>query len=182
MSQQANVYVASIHDSFSANKKLAENAIGQLGFDALRVAICEHTNSIAVIMKHVAGNLRSRWTDFLTTDGEKPWRDRDTEFVDDFESRDELMAFWESGWDGLFATLESLTDEDLGKTVAIRGEAHSVSLAMTRSLGHTCYHVGQIVMLARHLAGDDWQTLTIPKGKSDEYNRANWGQTGTSHS
>ena len=133
-------------------------------------------------MKHVAGNLLSRWTDFLTTDGEKPWRTRDDEFVDSFHSRAELLECWERGWGCLLATLKSLKPEDLDKTVLIRGELHSVPLALARSLGHTCYHIGQIVQVARIHAGARWSTLTIPKGGSEQFNKANWGQPGRSHS
>jgi hypothetical protein len=127
-------------------------------------------------MKHVAGNLLSRWTDFLTTDGEKPSRNRDDEFVDSFRSRDDVLAYWERGWDCLFDSLQSLTPGDLDKTVVIRGEPHSVPLAVGRSLGHTCYHVGQIVQVARFHAGDQWHTLTIPRGGSERFNRENWGK------
>jgi hypothetical protein len=173
---------AAVIDAFRANKSLADRAVAQVPEDKLHVALDEHTNSIAVIMKHVAGNLRSRWTDFLTTDGEKPNRNRDDEFVDKFMSRQELLDYWEQGWSCLFATLSALTPEDLYKTVTIRGEPHTVPLAMARSLGHTCYHIGQIVQLARHHAGDSWNTLTIPRGGSEQYNRDRWGGSGSSHS
>src|SRR5207237_5380087 len=146
--------------SFRANKGWADKAICQLSDDKLHMALDANTNCIAVIMKHVAGNLLSRWTDFLMSDGEKPWRNRDDEFVDSFANRAELLAHWERGWAGLFATLKGLTAEDLAKTVTIRGEPHSVPLAMARSLGHTCYHVGQIVQIARVQAGEKWHTLT----------------------
>ena len=146
------------------------------------VGLDANTNSIAVIMKHVAGNLSSRWTDFLTADGEKPWRNRDDEFVDGFGSRAEILECWEHGWGCLHTTLNRLKAEDLEKTVLIRGEPHSVPLALERSLGHTCYHIGQIVQIARVHAGDDWNTLTIPRGGSRQFNSANWGQTGKSHS
>jgi hypothetical protein len=133
-------------------------------------------------MKHVAGNLASRWTDFLTTDGEKPWRNRDDEFVASFGSRVELLELWERGWACLLKTLKCLKPEDLEKTVMIRGEPHSVPLALERSLGHTCYHVGQIVQVARIHAGEKWSTLTIPRGGSEQFNKEHWGQTGKSHS
>src|SRR2546430_13182928 len=140
--------------SFRANKGWADKAIGQLPDDKMHVALDPNTNSIAVIMKHVAGNLLSRWTDFLTTDGEKPSRNRDDEFVDSFGTRAELIDHWESGWQRLFATLESLEPADLGRTVLIRGEPLSVPLAIQRSLAHCGYHVGQIILIARILAGD----------------------------
>lgn len=161
--------------SFQYHKNIADRAAAQVSDDALRRALDVHTNSIAVIMKHVGGNLRSRWTDFCNTDGEKPWRNRDDEFVDAFASRDEVLAAWEAGWDALFGALESLTEPDLEWTVFIRGEPHSVALATERSLAHTCYHVGQIVILARHWAGDVWTTLTIPRGGAAAHNAASWG-------
>lgn len=161
--------------AFRSNKALADRAIEQLPDDRLHIALDANTNSIAVILKHVAGNLRSRWTDFLTTDGEKPWRNRDDEFVDTFTSRAALLADWESGWDRLFATLTSLTAADLGRTVPIRGEPHTVPLAVQRSLAHCGYHVGQIVLIARVLAGEQWTTLTIPRGASAGYNQKIWG-------
>ncbi len=163
-------------DAFQSNKRMAERAVEQVPDDKLHAALDENTNSIAVIMKHVAGNLISRWTDFLTTDGEKPGRHRDDEFVDTFNSRAELLEIWERGWACLLETLKSLKPEDLGKTVTIRGEPHSVPLALERSLGHTCYHIGQIVQLARFHTGERWKTLTIPKGGSEQFNKENWGR------
>ena len=175
-------FLSATLNAFEANKRLADRAVEQVPDDKLHAALDAHTNSIAVIMKHVAGNLASRWTDFLTTDGEKPWRHRDGEFVDSFGSRAELLAFWERGWDCLRQALQGLSREDLEKTVLIRGEPHSVPLALQRSLGHTCYHIGQIVQVARIHAGDKWTTLTIPRGGSEKFNQANWGQSGKSHS
>lgn len=175
-------FLSATINAFEANKRLADRAVAQVADDKLHVALDESTNSIAVIMKHVAGNLISRWTDFLTTDGEKPWRNRDDEFVDSFASREELLAYWERGWAVLLGTLKSLKPEDLEKTVEIRGEPHSAPLALERSLGHACYHIGQIVQVARIHAGSNWQTLTIPRGGSEQFNQQNWGQTGKSHS
>jgi len=179
----ANVeFLAAIINAFEANKRLADRAVEQVPEEKLHEALDANTNSIAVIMKHVSGNLRSRWTDFLATDGEKPGRNRDDEFVDTFRSRAEMIVDWERGWACLLQALKGLTAADLEKTVTIRGEPHSVPLAMSRSLGHTCYHIGQIVQLARHHAGDNWNTLTIPKGGSQQFNQSNWGQAGKSHS
>ena len=161
--------------SFRSNKGWADKAIAQLSDDQLHRSLDSHTNCIAVIMKHVAGNLLSRWTDFLTTDGEKPWRNRDDEFVDTFAIRNELIAYWESGWQRLFDSLAGLLADDLGKTVTIRGESHSVPLAIQRSLAHCGYHVGQIVLIARILAGDNWTTITIPRGGSASFNQQVWG-------
>jgi hypothetical protein len=157
--------------TFRSQKALAERAIEQLSDEQLRRPLDENTNSIAVIMKHVAGNMLSRWTDFLSTDGEKPWRDRDREFIDDFASRAEIEAYWQRGWKCLLSTLESLAAEDLNRTVTIRGEPHSVALAIDRQLSHYGYHVGQIVLIARILAKDQWTALTIPRGGSDDFNR-----------
>jgi hypothetical protein len=178
----AEVFIAAIINAFEANKRLADRAIEQVPDNKLHVALDANTNSIAVIVKHVAGNLTSRWTDFLTTDGEKPDRNRDDEFIDTFNSRAELLACWEKGWVCLLTTLKAIRSEDFDKTVLIRGEPHSVPLALERSLGHTCYHVGQIVLVARVLAGEKWNTLTIPRGGSEQFNKANWGGTGKSHS
>lgn len=161
--------------AFRSNKGFADKAISQLSDDKLHIALDTNTNSVAVIMKHVAGNLLSRWTDFLTTDGEKSWRNRDDEFVDTFSSRDELFACWESGWITLFDSLAALSCSDLAKTVTIRGELHSVPLAMQRSLAHTTYHIGQIMLISRILAGDNWSTITIPRGNSTTFNQQVWG-------
>jgi uncharacterized damage-inducible protein DinB len=178
----AAAFLAAIVNAFEANKRLADRAVAQVPDDRLHTALDANTNSVAVIMKHVAGNLTSRWTDFLTTDGEKPWRDRDDEFAAAFADRAELLAAWEAGWACLLTALRALTPDDLGKTVTIRGEPHTVPLALARSLGHTCYHVGQIVQVARVHAGDDWTTLTIPRGGSAAFNETNWGRPGKSHS
>jgi uncharacterized damage-inducible protein DinB len=171
----ADEFLSAITGTFESNKRLAERAIEQVSDDKLQIALDENTNSIAVTMKHVAGNLISRWTDFLTSDGEKPWRNRDDEFVDTFSSRAELLEYWERGWACLFDALCGLTPEDLQATITIRGEPHTVPLAIERSLGHTCYHVGQIVQVARIHAGERWKTLTIPKGGSQQFNETNWG-------
>jgi Protein of unknown function (DUF1572) len=178
----ATEFMSAIVNAFEANKRLADRAVEQVQDEMLHVALDASTNSIAVIMKHVAGNLLSRWTDFLTSDGEKPGRNRDDEFVDSFQSRADLLAYWERGWACLLDSLKSLTPEDLEKTVLIRGEPHSVPLALERSLGHTCYHIGQIVQVARIHAGEKWNTLTIPRGGSEQFNKANWGHKGKSHS
>lgn len=169
--------------AFRSNKAWADKAIAQLPDDKLHLALDPNTNCIAVIMKHVAGNLLSRWTDFLTTDGEKSWRNRDDEFVDTFTAREELLAYWDSGWQRLFDSLAALSATDLSKTVTIRGEPHSVPLAMQRSLAHCAYHVGQIMLIGRILAGDHWTTITIPRGASANFNQRVWRkghyQTGT---
>jgi hypothetical protein len=162
--------------AFRSNKGWADQAIAQLPDERLHVALDPETNCIAVIMKHIAGNLLSRWTDFLTTDGEKPWRNRDDEFADTFATRDELIAYWESAWQRLLDSLAGLTPADVSKTVTIRGEPHSVPLAIQRSLAHCAYHVGQIILIARILAGEHWTTITIPRGGSGHFNQKVWGK------
>jgi hypothetical protein len=171
-------FLSSVKAVFSNNKGWADRAIAQVSDEKLHLSLAPNTNSIAVIMKHVAGNLLSRWTDFLESDGEKPWRNRDNEFVDNFSSRKDVLDYWEKGWGCLFDTLNSLTSEDFSKSVAIRGEAHSVSLAIHRSLAHCGYHVGQIIMVARIHAGDEWEVISVPPGKSAEFNERVWGQAG----
>jgi len=159
---------------FRKNKEWADKAITQVPDDKLRVALDHNTNSIGVIMKHVAGNLLSRWTDYLTTDGEKPWRNRDDEFLDSFNDRAEVLQYWEKGWNRLFTTLEQLTPDDLSETVTIRGEPHTVVLATLRSLADCAYHCGQVIMIARVLAADDWETISIARGESAAYNEKVW--------
>ena len=152
-------------------KKLAERAMDQVGDEDLFTVLDPEANSIAIMVKHMTGNMRSRWTDFLTTDGEKPDRNRDSEFIDPPATRAALMAEWENGWARVFETLESLSDEDLARTVTIRGEAHAVMQAINRQLAHYPHHVGQIVLLAKHFASDHWQSLSVPRNKSAEFNR-----------
>ncbi|MGD0157275.1 MAG: DUF1572 domain-containing protein [Terracidiphilus sp.] len=156
---------------FRYYKRLAERAMEQVADDQLFTVLDGEANSIAVIVKHMTGNMRSRWTDFLTSDGEKPDRNRDSEFVDPPSTREALMASWEDGWNRLFAAIEQLTDADLGRIVTIRGEAHSVMQAINRQVAHYSYHVGQIVLLAKHFASDHWQSLSVPRNKSAEFNR-----------
>jgi hypothetical protein len=165
-------YVEDSLTLFRYYKGLAERAMEQVRDEDLFATLDNESNSIAVIVKHMAGNMTSRWTDFLTTDGEKPNRNRDSEFVDPPTDRKSLLAMWEQGWVCVFQALEPLTDEDLGRTVMIRGEAHSVMQAINRQVAHYSYHVGQIVLLAKHLSHDRWTSLTIPKNQSAEFNRA----------
>ncbi len=160
---------------FRRYRSLAERATAQITFDQLRQPLDPQTNSIAVIMKHVAGNLRSRWTDPFTSDGEKPWRNRDNEFTDTFATREDLMNAWNAGWTTLESALATCTDADLARTLTIRGEPHTLALALARSLSHTAYHTGQIVQVARVMAsrsGVQWRTLTVPRGKSEEFNQS----------
>jgi uncharacterized damage-inducible protein DinB len=148
---------------FRQYKKLAEDAMAQVSDAELTTALDDEANSIALVAKHMAGNMRSRWTDFLTTDGEKPNRNRDSEFVEPAASRAELMAVWEAGWECVWHALEPLEEKDLTRTVTIRGQAHSVMQAITRQIAHYAYHVGQIVMMAKHFRGAEWKTLSVPK-------------------
>jgi hypothetical protein len=157
-------------DLFLFYKKLGDRAMSQVDDSSLFASLDAESNSIATIVKHLAGNMRSRWTDFLTTDGEKPDRDRDSEFEAPPKTRDEVLALWEAGWKLAFEALAPLTDADLTRTVYIRAEAHSVMQTLHRQAAHYAYHVGQIVYLAKHFAGADWNALTIPRHKSAEYN------------
>jgi uncharacterized damage-inducible protein DinB len=163
--------VRSIEAEFTRYKALGEKAIAQLDGAALSAPPTGGGNSIATICWHVSGNFRSRFTDFLATDGEKPWRKRDEEFEARAVTRDELLAKWEQGWAVLLDTLQTLSDDDLDRSVTIRGQALSVLDALLRSLAHASYHVGQIVYAAKAARGDDWTYLSIPPGKSDEYNQ-----------
>jgi Protein of unknown function (DUF1572) len=156
---------------FRQYKKLADRAMEQVADEQLFAAIDPETNSIAIIVKHLSGNMRSRWTDFLTTDGEKPDRDRDGEFVDPPPTREALLNAWEDGWQRLFAALEPLSEADLARKVTIRGEAHSVMQAVNRQVAHYGLHVGQIILLARHFTGQRWQSLSVAKDQSVEFNR-----------
>ena len=151
-------------------KNLAERAMAQVTDHELFANLDEEANSIAVIVKHIAGNMRSRWTDFLTTDGEKPDRDRDSEFVDPPATRAGLLDAWEDGWSRMFRALEGLTEADLGRTVTIRGEPHSVMQAINRQVAHYAHHIGQIVLLAKHFAHQGWQSLSVPRNRSAEFN------------
>ena len=156
---------------FRAYKKLAERAMEQVSDEQLFIALDDESNSIAIIVKHMAGNMRSRWTDFLTTDGEKPDRNRDSEFVDPAATRAALLQVWEEGWTCVFDAIEPLTDADLGRRITIRGEAHSVMQAVNRQVAHYAQHVGQIVLLAKHFAGAGWKSLSVPRNRSAEFNR-----------
>ena len=152
---------------FRYYKQLAERAIEQVTDEQLFVTLDDEANSIAIIVKHMAGNMRSRWTDFLTTDGEKPNRNRDNEFVAPAATRKALMDDWEDGWTRIFQALEPLTDTDLGRTITIRGEAHSAMQAVNRQVAHYAHHVGQIVLLAKHFAQHRWQSLSVPRNRSE---------------
>jgi hypothetical protein len=156
---------------FRYYKELAEGAMAQVLDEQLCAGLDEEMNSMAQIVKHLAGNMRSRWTDFLATDGEKPERHRDQEFLSAPTTRGALMEMWEGGWRCLFSALEPLSDADLRRTITIRGEAHSVMQAINRQLTHYPYHIGQMVMLAKHFQSGMWKSLSVPKNQSAEFNR-----------
>jgi len=169
----ADVYREEAVREFRSIRRLAEKALTQVSDRDFFATLDSESNSIALIVKHIAGNLRSRWTDFLTSDGEKPDRRRDNEFALDAsaDTRESLMARWEEGWRILFANVEPLTNEDLLREVPIRGEPHTVVRAINRQLTHYAGHVSQIVLLAKHWAGPKWQTLSVPRGQSETFNR-----------
>jgi len=164
-------YVADSLTLLRYYKGLVERALAQLSDEQLLAVLDGEANSIAVIVKHLTGNMRSRFTDFLTSDGEKPGRDRDAEFEDPPGSRAQLMALWEEGWQCVFTAIEPITEADLQRSITIRGEAHSVMQAINRQVAHYAYHCGQMVLLAKHFKSDQWQTLSIPRRQSAEYNR-----------
>lgn len=156
---------------FRYYKGLGERAIEQITDQQLATTLDPEMNSIALIVKHMAGNMRSRWTDFLSSDGEKPDRNRDSEFEDPPSTRDEVMKLWNEGWQRVFAALELLSDADMTRVVTIRGERHSVMQAINRQLAHYAYHVGQIVLLAKHFQHEHWRSLSVPRRQSAEFNR-----------
>lgn len=166
----SNTYLSSISKQFQYYKSLGEKTFDQLSFEDLQKEFAEDANSIAIIVKHLVGNMLSRWTNFLTEDGEKTWRERDQEFIDSYTNRDDLMQSWDLGWDCLFKSLKALEPEDLEKLVYIRNQGHTVTEAINRQLAHYAYHIGQIVFIGKVLKGKDWNSLSIPKGKSDSFN------------
>ena len=173
--------LSSIAAEFRRYKALGDSAIAQLDDRELTIPAPNGGNSIATLVWHIGGNLRSRFTDFLTTDGEKPWRRRDEEFEQRTVTRAELLEKWNGGWNALFGALEGLTDDRVGDVVTIRGQSFEVHDALHRSLGHICYHVGQMVLLAKSIRGESWKCLSIPLGKSEEYNRNPTNQDPAAH-
>jgi hypothetical protein len=169
-------YIKDSLDILRYYKKLGEQALAQASDQALIATSDAESNSIAIIVKHLAGNMRSRWTDFLIADGEKPDRNRDTEFESPPQTRAEILTLWETAWKIVFDSLTPLTDNDLGRTILIRGERHSVMQAINRQIAHYAYHIGQIVYVAKHHCADRWKSLSIPRGKSADFNsRVNLG-------
>ncbi len=163
-------YLDEVQRQFRGHKRMAEGAMAQLNDEDFFVTIGPEANSVAILVKHLAGNMRSRFTDFLTTDGEKPDRFRDREFeLGSGTTRGEVMKWWEEGWNCVFAAIESLKPEDVMRTVTVRGQPHTVMQAINRQIAHYAQHTGQIVFLAKHLCGAEWKTLSIPRGKSEEF-------------
>lgn len=169
-------YLESVIRQFNYYKGLGEKAMAQLPDEKLFWQYNEESNSIATIVKHVSGNMLSRWTDFLTSDGEKDWRNRDAEFENDIKTKGELYEQWNGGWECLFNALNPLTDGDLQKIVYIRNEAHTVIDAINRQLAHYPYHIGQMVFIAKMAADSEWKSLTIPKGKSGVFNEKKFSE------
>lgn len=173
---------SSITGEFRRYKALGDAALAQIKDEELDIGDPQHgTNSVAILVWHIGGNLQSRFSDFLTSDGEKPWRKRDEEFMTRTVTRDELLAKWNGGWDALFGALTELTDEHLQQTITIRGQSLAILDALHRSLAHICYHVGQLVFLAKMFRREQWKNLSIPLGKSEEANRNPAHQDPASH-
>lgn len=167
--ERTDSYLKDSISLFQYYKKLGENAIAQCPDEGLFASLDEENNSMAIVVKHMTGNMRSRWTDFLTSDGEKANRNRDSEFEAPPKTRAEILDLWDAGWKCVFSALEPLSDAGMTKTVTIRGEEHSVMQAINRQIAHYAYHVGQIVLLAKHFAGANWKALTIPKKRSEQF-------------
>lgn len=164
-----NEYLKIVRERFESVKDLGDKTINQLSEKDIHWKLNEASNSIAIIAKHLSGNMISRWSDFLTTDGEKSSRNRDQEFEDDVSSKQEMITIWEKGWKTLLDTLNGLENQDLLNNITIRGERHTVLEAIERQMAHYSYHVGQIVYIGKQLKDESWETLSIPKGKSEEY-------------
>jgi len=169
-------YLESVKKQFLYYKSLGDKTLALLSEESLFWQYNDESNSIAIIIKHLHGNMMSRWTDFLTSDGEKAWREREGEFENEFASKEELLAKWEQGWKCLFDAINSLTEEDLGKEIFIRNMGHTVMEAINRQLAHYPYHIGQMVFLGKMIANENWVSLSIPKGKSSEYNAEKFAQ------
>jgi Protein of unknown function (DUF1572) len=163
-------YLKDSMDLLRQHKRLAECAMAQIPDEAFGKSLDAESNSIAIIVKHLAGNMRSRFSDLLTSDGEKPDRNRETEFEAPPKTRTEVMELWDAGWEHVFRALTPLSDADLARTVLIRTEPHSVMQAINRQIGHYCSHIGQIIYLAKHFAGNEWKAVTVPRGNSAEFN------------
>ena len=167
----ASSYLNSSVKQFEYYKSLGDKTINQLTIKDLKKEFAEDSNSIAIIVKHLVGNMLSRWTNFLSEDGEKEWRQRDKEFEDDFTSKDELLLAWNRGWNCLFNAISPLTEKDLERVIFIRNQGHTVTEAINRQMMHYAYHVGQIVFIGKLIKGKNWESLSIPKGNSANYNK-----------
>ncbi|MBE9490164.1 MAG: DUF1572 family protein [Bacteroidetes bacterium] len=163
-------YLDSITKQFEYYKMLGDKTFGQLNNTQILWQFNDESNSIAIIVKHIVGNMLSRWTNFLTEDGEKKWRYRDTEFEDAYTTKEDMLAAWEKGWQCLFNTIKPLTENDLKRIIYIRNQGHTVTEAINRQLSHYSYHIGQLIFVAKMIKGKEWQSLSIPKGKSKTYN------------
>jgi hypothetical protein len=173
MTDTAAHFLEEARRQFRGHKRMAERAMTQLRDEDFFVALDPEANSVAILVKHLAGNMRSRFTDFLTSDGEKPDRFRDREFeLSPATTREDVMKWWEEGWGIVFSAVEGLKPEDVMRTVTVRGEPHTVLQAINRQIAHYAQHTGQIVFLAKHLRSDEWKTLSIPRGKSEDYKKA----------
>ncbi|GAA4244060.1 MULTISPECIES: DinB family protein [Winogradskyella] len=164
-------YLPSTIKQFEYYKSLGDKTIAQLTFDELKKEFAQDSNSVSIIVKHLVGNMLSRWTNFLTEDGEKKWRKRDEEFIDDFKSKDELLDAWNKGWNCLFTAIKPLSNHNLEQVIYIRNQGHSVTEAINRQMMHYAYHVGQIVYIGKLIKGEHWKSLSIPKGQSKAYNK-----------
>jgi len=171
-----NSFLSSSIKQFKYYKSLGDKTFEQLNFDELQKELAEDSNSITIIVKHLVGNMLSRWTNFLTEDGEKSWRQRDQEFMDTYTSKEDMLNAWENGWNCVFKAIEPLKNTDLEKIIYIRNQGHTVTEAINRQLAHYAYHVGQIVFLGKLIKGNQWRSLSIPKGKSEEFNTEKFGK------
>lgn len=169
-------YLESVKKQFLYYKRLGEQAMLQIADEDLFGQFNEESNNIAIIVNHLSGNMLSRFSDFLTSDGEKPWRNRDAEFENPFSNREELMAYWQKGWTCVFDAIDRLSEADLEQIVYIRNEGHTVTEALNRQLAHYPYHIGQIVFIARAIKGEDWVSLSIPKKQSGAYNKSKFSK------
>ncbi|MBU2921431.1 DUF1572 domain-containing protein [Winogradskyella psychrotolerans] len=164
-------YLPSTIKQFEYYKSLGDKTIAQLTFDELKKEFAQDSNSVSIIVKHLVGNMLSRWTNFLTEDGEKKWRKRDEEFIDDFKSKDELLDAWNKGWNCLFTAIKPLSNHNLEQVIYIRNQGHSVTEAINRQMMHYAYHIGQIVYIGKLIKGEHWKSLSIPKEQSKAYNK-----------
>ena len=166
-----NSYLTSVVKQFEYYKSLGDQTFDQMTFEELKEELVVDSNSIAIIVKHIVGNMLSRWTNFLTEDGEKTWRQRDEEFIDRFSSMEDLLNAWDKGWNCLFNAIRPLSEDDLERNIYIRNQGHTVTEAINRQMMHYAYHIGQVVFLGKLIKGKEWKSLSIPKGKSKAYNK-----------